>query len=76
VLTNEYDAQRRLTKATNNSGGATIVTTYTAWDMHGRPTAGVMSPGGALRIRYDDASRTATTERSVGTDVSTGRVCE
>jgi YD repeat-containing protein len=67
VLTNQYDAQGRLTTATNEAAGTTITTTYTAWDATGRPTAGKNSVTGPLTITYDDATRTATTKSAGGT---------
>jgi YD repeat-containing protein len=60
-----------LTRTVNNTGGATITTSYAAWDAHGRPTAGTISPGGPIKIVYDDAARTATTHRSFGTETQT-----
>ena len=66
-----YDAQRRLTSASDSNGG---LTTYTGWDASGRPTRGTLSLSGCsslpLSIAYDDASRTVAyvTERGgIGT---------
>lgn len=64
TTTNEYDAQRRLTRSTIDSPGfAPSVTTYTAWDASGRPTAATNPGQGftvALTWAYDDATRTTT----------------
>lgn len=67
VLTHQYDAQGRLTGSTNTTGDTKITITYTAWDSAGRPTAGSNSVTGPLTIAYDDATRTATTKSSSGT---------
>ena len=55
---NIYDAQRRVVQITD---GTKAVTTYTAWDSSGRPTAGTTTGGGTLTLAYDDGARTVTT---------------
>jgi len=49
-----YDSQRRVVQITNS---ASAVTTYTAWDSSGRPTAGTTSGGQNLSIVYNDPGR-------------------
>lgn len=71
TLTNAYDAQRRLTGFSTAVPGQTIVTTYTAWDASGRPTAGSRG-GAALTLAYNDAARTQTvTIAGLGMEVTT-----
>jgi YD repeat-containing protein len=71
-----YDAQRRLTKITNNLG---VVTSYSAWDASGRPTTGSLVDGTTITFVYDDAARTwtqtqvpPTAARSVSTETFDG----
>jgi hypothetical protein len=53
TVNNVYDSQRRLVSST--TGG--VVTTYTAWDSVGRPTAGSY-PGTTIANTYNDLTRT------------------
>jgi len=55
--TNTFDGQRRLVQVSNSAGG---VTTYTAWDSAGRPTAGRSNGGLTIANTYDDAAHTWT----------------
>jgi YD repeat-containing protein len=48
-----YDSQRRLVSSTTG----VVVTTYTAWDNLGRPTAGSY-PGTTIANTYNDSTRT------------------
>jgi YD repeat-containing protein len=66
VATFTYDAQRRLTSIA--SGGS--MTTYTAWDGAGRPTAGSF-PGTTIANVYNEATRTWTQTQTTGASVST-----
>lgn len=61
-----YDGQGRLVRRERSSGSTLSeertadVTTYSAWDAHGRPTAGEVAAGGVhqpLGISYDDVTR-------------------
>jgi YD repeat-containing protein len=63
TVTYTYDGARRLTKASSSDGK---VTTYTNWDVSGRPTSGSLSSGGTVSIVYDTAARTSTITRSSG----------
>ena len=62
-----YDAQNRVAKevATSLTTGSVATTSYTSWDAQGRPTAGTVvttvGPGGAMTLKYDDATRKMTT---------------
>jgi hypothetical protein len=70
----EYDAMRRQTKLTANMGGSLVLTTYSAWDLKGRPTvANVSSQPSTITLQYsyDDGLRTMTTTGPVGTQVDT-----
>jgi YD repeat-containing protein len=67
-LTYTYDGQRRLVSMIPSTGA---VTTYTAWDSSGRPTAGTISSGGSITNVYDDAARTQTQTQSASGAVST-----
>ena len=53
TVSHVYDSQRRLVSST--TGG--VVTTYTAWDSVGRPTAGSY-PGTTIANTYNDSTRT------------------
>jgi len=58
----EYDAQKRLVSiiAESRPSGQRSITTYTAWDAEGRPTAATIAAAGqatTLAIRYDNARR-------------------
>jgi hypothetical protein len=58
----EYDAQKRLVSviAESRPSGQRSITTYTAWDAEGRPTAATIVTGGQAItqvIRYDNARR-------------------
>jgi hypothetical protein len=61
-----YDGQRRVTAL---SSGASV-TTYTAWDSAGRPTAGSF-PGTTIANVYNDATRTWTQTQVTGANTST-----
>lgn len=52
MTTNTHDGQRRLT-----GGGTVDVTTYTAWDASGRPTAGTQTGVGHSTALADDPRR-------------------
>jgi len=56
-----YDSQRRLVSST--TGG--VVTTYTAWDDVGRPTAG-RYPGTTIANTYNDSTRTLVKTQTGG----------
>jgi YD repeat-containing protein len=54
--------------------GNLLVTTYSAWDPLGRPTAAIVSSRAStinLQYKYDDALRTMTTTNPVGVQVDT-----
>jgi hypothetical protein len=75
LSTNTFDAQRRQTSQTLDGGeGNPYVSTYTAWDGAGRPTAGrqlARNWDRSLAMVYDDASRTVTRTETSGTQVTT-----
>jgi len=77
LVTNQYDAQRRLTGYINTVNGRQHGSaTYTSWDSRGRPTAGTMSDAdtgtGAVQFSYDDGARTVTASAAIpGYAVST-----
>jgi hypothetical protein len=62
--TNSFDGQKRWTQnLASTPGTASVITTYTAWDSTGRPTAGnLMTAAGLTTIAftYNDAARTQT----------------
>ena len=65
-LTHSYDARGRPGRLVSVTGGATVTTTHSAWDGHGRPTAGTeVSPHltTTLSFGYDETARTMTTTR-------------
>jgi len=70
TATYTYDSQRRLTRVTASTGA---VTTYTAWDSAGRPTAGSYSTGGTITNVHDSNARTTVQTQVIGgtTNVST-----
>ena len=73
-LAYEYDAARRQTRLSTNMGGNLLVTTYSAWDALGRPTAATVSSRAStinLQYKYDDVLRTMTTTNPVGVQVDT-----
>lgn len=70
----EYDGARRQTRLSTNMTGNLLVTTYSAWDPKGRPTAAIVSSKAStinLQYRYDDAARTMTTMGPAGNQVDT-----
>ena len=70
----EYDAARRQTRLSTNMTGNLLVTTYSAWDPLGRPTAAVVSSRAStinLQYKYDDALRTMTTTNPAGVQIDT-----
>ena len=73
-VTYEYDAARRQTRLSTNMAGNLLLTTYSAWDASGRPTAATVSSRAStinLQYRYDDAARTMTTTNPAGSQTET-----
>jgi YD repeat-containing protein len=73
-ITYEYDATRRQTRLSTNMGGNLLVTTYSAWDPIGRPTAVKVSSAAStfnLQYKYDDALRVMTITGPAGVQVQT-----
>lgn len=67
----EYDTQKRVASVTAETrpGAQRSITTYTAWDAAGRPTAATVVAAGRTstqRFSYDDARRTQTMDGSGG----------
>src|SRR5262245_6938329 len=71
----DYDSMRRQAKLSGIMGTNLVLTTYTAWDFKGRPTAATVATNQAspiaLQYRYDDGLRTMTTTGPVGSQVDT-----
>lgn len=70
VVTNEFDSQGRVARTTTSQPGTTHVTTNSAWDGFGRPTAGSITRENTLASRfsyqYDDPGRTQTYRVTAG----------
>ena len=64
----EYDSNRRQTRITASMSSGQVVTSYTAWDAKGRPTAATVSGGAPFQLsyKYDDVLRTMATSGPVG----------
>ena len=74
TLVYDYDATRRQTRLSTNMGGNLLLTTYSAWDLKGRPTTAIVSSRAStftLQYSYDDVARTMTTTGSAYVQVDT-----
>jgi hypothetical protein len=75
TLTNTFDGNGRLTGSTHVQPAGRTLTSYTAWDSSGRPTAGTVrstTQSSTLSIVYDDNARSSTTTTTSGNMVVTG----
>ena len=73
-LTYEYDTTHRQTRISTNMNGNLMVTTYNAWDAHGRPTSAVTNNRAStvsLTYTYDDHARTMRINGPAGEEVDT-----